>query len=570
MHDRGLMPFGSPEANVARSAALPLPWRIPLRRVRHLMARHAQSSVYQLVLLMTVLGGLLLRVALWGEFALREDEAIYAYWALHWRTVDPLWLHVWPDKPPLFLWSLAGVMALLGDSQAGARWLNIAVSTLTIPVVGLVARRLWRSPTAGVAAALLFALNPMAISFAPTVYTDPLLVLWGALMLLAALGGRYGWAGAALAAACMTKQQGLLYAPLLFGIWLVGERDWRALARAVCGAVLVAVPFLVWDSMRWSVAPSPWDLARQTYAPLGFVSPVAWGVRAKAWGTQLWYLWSSTPVWLLLGLALLSAIRFGRIERKVHILSGRLDFQTRQLVVLWAWGIGFVLLHLFTTVQVWDRYLLPLVPVLVWVCAGPFAALIQRALVQAQQMPALSWRRTIQGLVLLALLSLAPPAVDAAQGELPLGSDHGDYVGLHEAVAWLAEQPGPLVLYHQALGWHYRFYLFDDLLSHGDQPPRVELRWFPSVAYLADNAAKTPFPPTYVVLPDWAPQRDLTLHLRMRGLVAKPRLRAGRFVVWQITHPSQPACDWCRSVVPFAVERSLSGPPAMTPQGAQP
>lgn len=545
-----------------RSAVLPLPWRFPsLRaRARHHLARRAQSRVQQLVLSVIILGGMLLRVALWGEFALREDEAIYAYWALHWRTVDPMLLTVWPDKPPLFLWSLAGVMALLGDSQAGARWLNIAVSTLTIPVVALVARRLWRSPIAGVAAALLMALNPMAISFAPTVYTDPLLVLFGALMMLAALGGRYGWAGAALAAACMTKQQGVLYAPLLFGLWLVRARDGRALARALCGAALVAAPFLVWDSLRWSVAPSPWDLARRTYAPLALLPPDAWLARAQAWGAQGWYIWSSTPVWLL-GLAALPAAVLSR---------GRPEANTRQLAVLWAWGIGFSLLHLLTTVQVWDRYLLPLVPVLIWISAGPVAALVRRLLVAAQQVSSLPLRRAIQALVLLALLSLAPGAVAAAQGDLPIGSDHGDYAGLHDAVAWLAEQPGPLVLYHQALGWHYRFYLFDDLLPIGEQPPRVDLRWFPSVAYLADNAAKTPYPPTYVVLPDWAPQRDLTLHLRMRGLAAVPRLRAGRFVVWQITHPAQPACDWCRSVAPFAVERPQSGAPAMTPVGAQP
>lgn len=564
MQNRGLMPFGSPEVGAARHPALSFP------RLRPSIHLRVQARTLQWLLLLAVLGGMALRVALWGDFALREDEALYAYWALHWRTVDPMLLTVWPDKPPLFLWILAGVMALLGDSQAGARWLNLAVSTLTIPVVAVVAQRLWQSPAAAIVAALLMALNPMAISFAPTVYTDPLLVCLGALMLLAAVCGRFGWAGAALAAACMTKQQGLLYAPLLLGMWWVGPRNWRALARMLLAAAVVAAPFLWWDSSRWAVAPSPWDLARRTYAPLALLPPVEWPARAHAWADLLWYLCSSTPVWLLLGLSMLFCLTRQNLPGGSK-LPGRLSINTRHLLLLWAWALGFILIHMVTTVQVWDRYLLPLVPALVWVTAGPLAALIERVLAFARRGDSLPLQRGLQGLVLLALLGLAPPALDAARGDLPIGSDHGDYAGLQEAVAWLAGQPGPLVLYHQALGWHYRFYLFDELLPQGDQPARIDLRWFPSTAYLADNAAKTPYPPAYVVLPDWAPQRDLALHLRMRGLIGVPRLAAGRFVVWQIAHPRQPFCDWCYSAAPFAVERPLSGgAPPMTPREVQP
>jgi hypothetical protein len=176
------------------------------------------------------------------------------------------------------------------------------------------------------------------------------------------------------------------------------------------------------------------------------------------------------------------------------------------------------------------------------------------------------------------------PGVAAARGHLPIGGDHGDYAGLAEAVAWVrgqcrapeakairlqnraplmglnddsdggrAEFGGgymrgegcPAILYHQALGWHFRFYLYDDR-------ERFDLRWFPSAAYLADNAAKAPYPPKYLILPDWATPRDLPLHLALRGLSLEPRLQAGRFAVMAITQPPRPLCDWCKSSLPDA------------------
>jgi hypothetical protein len=131
---------------------------------------------------------------------------------------------------------------------------------------------------------------------------------------------------------------------------------------------------------------------------------------------------------------------------------------------------------------------------------------------------------------------------------MPIGGDHGDYRGLVEAIEWVAQaNSGPAVLYHQALGWHFRFYLYDALQPHGDDPPRVDLRWFPSPAYLADNAAKQPYPPKYLIVPDWATPRDLALHLALRGLALETRLQRGRFAVLEIVQPPRPACDWCMS-----------------------
>ena len=144
-------------------------------------------------------------------------------------------------------------------------------------------------------------------------------------------------------------------------------------------------------------------------------------------------------------------------------------------------------------------------------------------------------------MIVLALLVWSPPALAAATGGLPIGGDHGAYAGLPAAIERVQSLGGArAVLYHQSLGWHYRFYLFDDVAAG-----RVELRWFPSTVYLADNAAKTPYPPVFLIEPDWAALPNLGSHLAMRGLTLTTRGVFEHFRVWQVTRLPAPPCDWC-------------------------
>ena len=165
----------------------------------NIIALQSSSSIhiatwYAPALLVITLGGFALRLVLLDAFPFREDEAAYAYWALHGWLEDPYYLRVWPDKPPVFLWALGAAFQLFGVSEASARFVNIAASTLTIAIVAATARRLW-GRTASIFAALVFMLSPYAISFAPTAYTDPLLVLFGMSAFCAAIYGRATWAG---------------------------------------------------------------------------------------------------------------------------------------------------------------------------------------------------------------------------------------------------------------------------------------------------------------------------------------------------------------------------------------
>jgi hypothetical protein len=556
------------------------------------MSRRDHRHAYTAALLVAVAAGFALRLPLLDRFPLREDEAIYAYWALHGRHVDPLFLDVWLDKPPIFIWLLSLAFESWGATPAAARLLNIGFSTLTIPVVAATARRWW-GDMAGIAAALLIALSPFAISFAPTAFTDPLLVLAGALSLCLAAQRRWFWSGLWLGVAIMTKQQGLLFVPLILAAGLV-RRDGDAppsrsaaetpkprihnsqfllsLATFLLGLLAIIVPVMVWDSLRWSVAPSPWDLGARNVGPVTLSDPTQWPDRLRAWRDVAWYLMGSWAAWLIAAGAILAAmvarvplpippqVGEGAVKGWRDLLpSGREAAPRRQAaapslvwgrsthldpaVLLALWALFFLLVHVMTSVQVWDRYLLPLVLPLA-LLGGWAAARLARSFAPAERLRFPAVAAAVPGAAMLVTI-LAWPAVQAAGGGFPVGGDHGAYDGLDAAYAYVREanEGDPVVLYHRELGWHARFYLFDTV-GTGD----VELRYYPHAVYLADSATKLPHKRHLAIVPDWAPMRDLGGQLANRGLTAQARLRTGHFTVLEIAPIARGDTGWrvCR------------------------
>jgi len=519
----------------------------------------ASHPIDRLFLSSIVLSGFALRLPLLDRFPFHQDEAIYGYWALYSRYVDPLFLAVWPDKPPLFLWLLSAVFTLFGENAAAARLVGIAASTLAIAVAGDLARHWWGT-RAGMMAALLLALNPFAISFAPTAFTDPLLVLCGLLGLAAAARGRLFWAGVWLGAAMMTKQQGVLFVPLVLGAlpWRAQAENrlpWRGLLRFGGGLLWVVLPVLWWDSLRWTVAPSPWDIGAQNAAGFALAPVAVWLVRASEWAALSGLLLGGSRIWLLWLAGTLGGAVTAALGARVQ------PVRWGPAALLAGWGIAYWLLHVVTTIQVWDRYLLPLVvPVTLLAALGAdrLLALIpaehgageaRPRLLRSALHPAPMVRR--QSLRLLPavlgcclLIVLGAPAVQAAEGRLPVGGDHGAYAGLDAVVDWLdARTDEAPVLYHRTLGWHFRFYLF-----HRVETGQIDLRWYPSDVYLADNAAKTPHRPRYLVVAAWSPDRNLVMSLAARNLVLYERMRAASFVVYEIAERSASVAPWrvCR------------------------
>ncbi|MCE7982333.1 MAG: hypothetical protein DYG89_14150 [Caldilinea sp. CFX5] len=545
--------------------------RVAFYRAKECVKR---STVVRLTQIGWLWLGFTLMLRLLDRFALREDEAIYSYWALHLWRIDPYFLTVWPDKPPLFLWLLAGALHLWGASQASGRLLNIMVTLLTALIVGATARRLWGRQS-GWVATTLYLLNPFALSFAPTVYTDPFLVLTGQLAFFYAISGRGLGAGLWLAATIMTKQQGFFYIPLIaLALWLQPGGQGKTTAagarwlRFLLGLLLVIAPIIYWDSTRWAVAPSPWDLSVRNYGGLELALPSQWWLRAYEWAKLLWYLTASWPVWLLLAALLivtlwrrrssvLGAIDLrdppspssGKVEADDRIdttnLPGRLPCQPSDALLGWLalWCGGFLVLHIITTVQLWDRYLLPLAPPLCLLATWAFMEACRCGWVANRinigRKPRTPWRLIAGG---VGLLSLLPPALTAAHGGLPIGGDHGAYSGLTAVIARIQQETSDnAILYHQRLGWHYQFYLFDEVAAGV-----YDLRWYPTAAYLAANAAQSPNRARLLVLPDWAPQPDLPLHLATRRLSLQPITHVDHMTLYRIDNQPQAGCDWCR------------------------
>ena len=247
--------------------------------------------------------GLALVLRLWGLGSIGELIFDETYYVKDGYTLTQTGVEMdWPDEPdaafeagdvdsyeetgsyvvhpPLGKWLIgAGTMLLGADSPWGWRISSAALGAVAVLMLTFIARRLFRSTTAGLIAGLLFAVDGMALVHARTSLLDPFLMVFalaafGALLVdrdrfrerlalaaarmhlaaeappqLGVPGGLRPWrlaAGALLGMACAVKWSGL-YFVAVFGIVTV-LWDWWA-RRTVAqrrwllgGFVLDAVP----------------------------------------------------------------------------------------------------------------------------------------------------------------------------------------------------------------------------------------------------------------------------------------------------------------------------------------
>jgi len=166
---------------------------------------------------------------------------------------------------------------------------------------------------------------------------------------------------------------------------------------------------------------------------------------------------------------------------------------TKTDLALGLFCLAFLVLHWLVGFQIWDRYLLALVPLAAVLVARALAAL-------GRAVPSAPWRRAY-GVVLSVVLvtMLAGPVLQAARSELPIGGDHGAYDGIDHLALYMRNQaPAGSVLYHYWLGYHYRFYLYDAALR---------LHWYPDLEDLVQDATVYRREPRYIAFPSW---RDST------------------------------------------------------------
>ncbi len=494
-------------------------FRVPYCPAIGCWVRWASSPMGAAILLA---GATALRLIPWlASYPLHRDEALYGYWARLIATgADPLLLTQWVDKPPLVLYLEALAVRLFGPTLLALRFPGLLAGVGLVAATRGLATRLFGEGT-GFLAAMMVAASPFAILFAPTAFTDS----WVALFMIAAAwaaAARCPWlAGIVSGLAIASKQQGLLALPLVLALlWAYPAgnvfpmdrssrlRGWlRSTAQWAGGLAIVLAPLFYWDQLRWATRPSFWDRSLSTYGGLGFAPFAAWPRRAYDWATQTGLLWGVPLLsWVtILGAGVVTIMpdrRKGLDSASSHFSpSSRFGTPADRILVLFI--AAYLLMHFLLSFQTWDRYLLPLVPVLAIVVARAWRRTLSSRS-PGRSRTAQSWALVV---FLALLLSQARSGVTAA---IPVGSDHGAYTGLERVISELRIQPADAVIYHRWLGWHYDFYLYD--------APQ-ERRWWGNAWKLADDAARTandePWRSQWIALPGWEDGEASALRLAL-------------------------------------------------------
>ncbi|MCB0210560.1 MAG: glycosyltransferase family 39 protein [Anaerolineae bacterium] len=447
---------------------------------------------------LAALMALLLPLNLLTSQPFHYDEALYATWALTiTNQVDP-WLSATPiDKPPLFLWLVAGSFRLLGATTTTARLPSLLATPLIVLLTYGLGRRLYSEAT-GILAAWLGALSPFTLLFAPTALTDPTLVTLVLSGCLAATVGRSVWAGVFAALAIATKQQGVFFVPLIAGFLVISrlqgckvageqgskvargkapgiERDeqnatshvLRLLVYFFLSLSLSLLPFIVWDLTR-SQPSAFFQQSINNYGGLAF-DLAGFNERWSGFLDLLWYGTGSVAlnIVFVVGLPFLIAYDLITTLSQPPTSNHQLPISQSPLpdLHLILFSLAFLVLHTVFSFQIWDRYLLGLIPLLALLLAR--VLLLPWAFVRylLPRVPSLkTGLRAIfsLGLVILLAATLTQPIQDAIHARYPLGSNSRAVTGIEQIVNYLQGNVGAdTTLYHRWLGTYWRFYLWN-------------------------------------------------------------------------------------------------------------
>lgn len=501
---------------------------------------------------LAVLVALLLPLNLLANQPLHHDEALYATWAVTLAAGDDPWLSAIPiDKPPLFLLLVAGAFRLLGVTETVARLPSLLATAAVVLLTYLLGSKLYNEAT-GLLAAWLTALSPFTILFAPTALTDPTLVALVLAACLAAAYERAGLAGIGAALAIATKQQGIFFVPLIAGCLFVTkwQRDrvvgslvaetrqgpdqsatshvlpstsYASLASSFfLGLFLTFLPFIGWDLSRSQ--PSAFfqqslnnyggltlDVTDFNERWLGFMELLRYGTGSLFLN---FIFLVGLPILIIYNFYDLYTIRKTNSPSPSYPLNAHLPFD----LLLTFFCIVFLLLHTLFSFQVWDRYLLGLIPLLALLLARILLlpwTLIENYILTTPT-PFRQWSRLIFGCGLAILLTacLARPVEDAVHGRYPLGSNSQAVAGIEQIVAYLQGHVGAnTTLYHHWLGTHWRFYL---------RGYPYDLQFWDTPEELAAKAK----PGHLIAFPAWRSDTEARLALFETGLGLRELARA--------------------------------------------
>jgi len=465
---------------------------------------------------LAILTAILLPLNLLSTQRLHQDEALYATWALNIISGDDPWLTDTPiDKPPLFLYTVAGAMHLLGVSETAARLPSLVATALIVLLTFWLGRKLYGNGV-GVLAAWLVVLSPFTILFAPTAFTDPMLVAFVLASCLVATYKWAGWAGIFLGLAIATKQQGVFFIPLVAALLALSTNSQNTLSNTkhetrntirylftfLLTLLLTLLPALIWDFSR----NQPSGFFEQSLNNYGGLVVDFSGFHER-WRDflELLYYGTASPI---LNIIFLVGTPVLLIYSLWSIMKGNKTAQFDWLLVLFA--VAFFLFHALLSFQVWGRYLVGLIPLLALVLARvlllPYVILKSR---WGNTRPAL--RTPLNAVIVFAIFLLLaftlPKSVqNAVNARYPLGSNSQAVRGIEQITAYLQGNVGAdSTLYHHWLGTHWRFYLWDN---------PYDLQYWDTPAELIARAK----PGQLIAFPAWRSDTEVRLALFNAGL----------------------------------------------------
>ncbi|VAW29965.1 hypothetical protein MNBD_CHLOROFLEXI01-3332 [hydrothermal vent metagenome] len=492
------------------------------------------------LLLITGLTAVLRTPSLFAN-SLQADEALFATWAREiaiWR--DPL-LQMQPiDKPPLLFYLQAFFYPLFGPVEFAARMPNWIASILLVPLVGLLAWKLYRRPGTAVLAAALLALFPLTIQFSSSAFTDSLLTFWLVAGLTAVANHKPGWGGLLFGLALATKYQAVLFLPLLLGLgWFIGWRG-QTWLRGLVGLLppLLALfgwewartgSFLLWQNqinnfggLRLSYS---WELWPRFWAWIALwqtaVSPLILIIAIPTIG---WLLWQH----LRQGRRSINASGYKTTPDKSGCKSpagASLSSPTASASggygrLLFIFLLGYALFHWLFAIPVWDRYLLPLLPLLALLLARTYGNLLN-------YLPPTHSILQFRGAIVILTLLLISASWSARNGRYQLGSFPQADQGTATIAATLADVPYGTVLYDHWFSWQWRYQLFDK---------RVFVSWFPHGQALADDLAAfgQDGSPRYLALPNTAVAQPIIRAVQEAGFTLTAVSQTDDIILYQI------------------------------------
>ena len=276
-----------------------------------------------------------------------EESIVPRAWELaHGGGLDPGWY----DYPSLLLSILAPFQVFADAPSYGiGRAVAAALGLAGVATAWWLGRVAYGS-LAGVVAGAAVAVGTVHVAYSHVAVTDVLLTTLVTVSLALAVQGRLEWAGVAAGLAASAKYPGVfLAAPLL----AVGWGHWRRVAVAAGLAVLAFVltsPFVVWHAgAAWEDISRVQRLAAEGW--LGFENdhptPIAFLDR----------LWESLGPAIFVALAGLVLAVWPLVRNEHKLLARRADLALASFAFVY---VGYLL----TLDAHFDRYVLPLVPVL--------------------------------------------------------------------------------------------------------------------------------------------------------------------------------------------------------------